>query len=199
MALPKIKTVWNPAYAIKDSNSVMRWCEDTNEAGLRFVGFCDDILPRSISHSGWFIDNYESETIRGAVWQLPTRHGKECFLAGYWDPFNGEPMAHIDMEVEHCKEEAARSADNLCEYVAEDMRRYSQIDSNEQRIEELLEEITTLRIEHSELVRGYRKYLATDEFLRNEYHRRAMALQSDVRELVEKIKKLRHFNKCLES
>src|SRR5690606_6667853 len=37
-----------------------RWCEDTEDAGLRFVGFADELAPRTIRHKGWYTDPYDS-------------------------------------------------------------------------------------------------------------------------------------------
>jgi hypothetical protein len=50
--------------------------------GLRDVGHADDILPRSISHRGWFADANQDETYRGHVWQLPARKGEPVNIAG---------------------------------------------------------------------------------------------------------------------
>lgn len=51
-----------------------RWIEAPELAGLRFVGFADEIAGRAISHRGWYLDSDgDGETARGAVYQLPAK------------------------------------------------------------------------------------------------------------------------------
>src|SRR5690606_9843007 len=66
-----------------------RWCEDTKDAGLRFVGFADELAPRAIMHKGWYANlDGSGEVYRGAVWQLPARGGQCIYVAGFPDPNN---------------------------------------------------------------------------------------------------------------
>ena len=73
-----------------------------------------DVVIRSIRHTGWFTDEYQSETIRGVVFRLP--HGRG-FLAG-WSM--GEGMASaVDRYVWDDEKDAARAADDMAERAAE--------------------------------------------------------------------------------
>src|SRR5690554_4252161 len=76
-----------------------RWCEDTAAAGLRFVGFADELVQfGAIDHKGWYTDpDGFGEVYRGAVWQLPARNGQCLYVAGFVDPCN-EGAALIDFD-----------------------------------------------------------------------------------------------------
>jgi hypothetical protein len=127
------------------------WIENTESAGLRFVGYCDDIC-QNIRHKGWYTDEdgLNGETLRGAVWQLPARHGIARYIAGYEDPCN-EGAAFVDLDIiggeggysirwsghgepemadqtranEDSKREAALRADSIAERNAEREREYN--------------------------------------------------------------------------
>lgn len=56
-----------------------RWIENPRAAGLRFVGFSDELA--SIDHNGWYLDSeIQNETARGAVYQLPARGGRPVYV-----------------------------------------------------------------------------------------------------------------------
>jgi hypothetical protein len=165
----KRASAWNPAYTLEHSTSVMRWCEDTARAGLRFVGFADDIAKLDISGYYTTEDNWSGEILRGAVWQLPARDGLEQYLSGYIDP-NNEGAANIDMQItaptnrtadyfdgsEGARLEAARSADAIAEYAAERERDYNARDQIEQRRDEIITNLESLRDAHSAEIREMR-------------------------------------------
>ena len=116
------------------------WIEDTESAGLRFVGYADEIC-KSIDHRGWYTDeDGDCKTYRGAVWQLPARRGIERFIAGYEDP-NNKGAAFVDLDIlsgnvigfspnleeanEEAKQLAAYNADSIAERNAEREREYN--------------------------------------------------------------------------
>lgn len=75
--------------------------------------WCDEVEGSRIGHTGWFTDDYQSETIRGLVMRLPGGRG---FLAG-WSM--GENMAsEIDSTLYETEKEAARAADREAEIAA---------------------------------------------------------------------------------
>lgn len=164
----------SPVKLVRPSNPVfsaygrdrLQWIEDTTAAGLRFVGYADQICPTSILHTGWFTDNYQSETIRGAVWQLPSRHGESLFLAGYEDNNNpGSALIDLDISIgdsprdswdnsprgQSAAKTAASWADSLAQRVAENERECHAKDMAEQDIEAARENLTRLRKEYREL------------------------------------------------
>lgn len=132
----------------KAGSDVMRWLEDTAAAGLRFVGWADD-LPGGPNHFGWFTradSDMDSEMLRGGVWQLPGRNGEARLVYGYaeFETRNQEtnpgsaavcvsdivrqPMrdqfGNLD-ETEGARD-AARWADGLAESQAEQSRDYDE-------------------------------------------------------------------------
>lgn len=125
---------YNPAHDWLGYKSC-RWVENVGKAGLRFVGYADDIL--NLRHSGWIADAFGDESYRGAVWQLPARDGRPCLVYGYEDPCNAG-AAHICFDPEwgadgeaggrygDATREAARMADGMAESFAEQEREYQQ-------------------------------------------------------------------------
>lgn len=121
-----------PCYAINSPSNIYynpsrngrRWIENPSQ-GLRDKGFADEQGLRSIDHKGWFVDDLQSDVYRGQVFQLPAHKGKERFLAAFADPYND--AAYIDFStVYDCAEDAARAADSMAEYTAEEERNYSE-------------------------------------------------------------------------
>lgn len=117
------------------------WVESLADAGLRFVGYADELA--SLRHRGWFADSFQDTTYRGAVLQLPGRGGRNRYLAAYEDPhnsgvylvdlsrpavFEGEggdyyPSNRIADSGAH---EAALAADSFAERHAERAREYDE-------------------------------------------------------------------------
>lgn len=76
------------------------WIENTKSAGLRFVGYYDEICKDyyRIRHKGYYTDEFQDEVFRGAVWQLPAQHGVARYIAGYADPIN-DGAAYVDLDI----------------------------------------------------------------------------------------------------
>lgn len=121
----------------------LRWIENTEAAGLRFVGWADEMA--GLRYSGWYADADEHETLRGGVWQAPGKAGSARLLYGYAEfegrgemnpgsaalcvsdivavPMRGE-FGNLD-ETDGARD-AARWADGLAESTADDRRDYSE-------------------------------------------------------------------------
>ena len=98
------------------------------EAHFRFVGTAHDITRRlsfyPLRHTGWYSRHDQDELYVGAVWQLPSRHGKRQFVPGYLDP-NNDGAAKLDLsQVGDDELEAARAADSFAERHAEQSLAY---------------------------------------------------------------------------
>lgn len=81
--------------------------------------YCDEIATRTIQHTGWYCDEYQSDTIGGLVVLLP--HGR--FIAGWT---MGDKMAssvHCDIVYDD-ELTAALQADTIAEQTAERERDY---------------------------------------------------------------------------
>jgi hypothetical protein len=129
-----------PARAHNYNN--VRWVENVS-CGLRLVDFADKIA--HLNHEGWFIDDdFQDETYRGVVYQLPARDGKAQYVYGYADPCNDD-CALLCFDVTDDKLEAANSADNFAESFAEEARDYSRASNAGRRYEELADEIKDMR------------------------------------------------------
>lgn len=138
----KIKTIeYNPAHETHGYS--VRWVEDVS-CGLRLVGFADEIS--RIDHRGWFTDEFQDETYRGIVYQLPARHGVSQYVYGYADP-NNDGCALLCFNVETDKLEAARQADRFAEIFAEYARDYNRASSAGQQYRDLDDEIKEMRKE----------------------------------------------------
>ncbi len=122
---------WSPS-------TLCRWIENPESVGLRLVGFADEINGAIINHTGWFTNEFQDESLRGVVFQIPGRNGRARFLSGYADP-NNPPAALVDLDIqesddcrgdesaaEEAKRDAARSADSLAESSAESERWYQE-------------------------------------------------------------------------
>jgi len=65
------------------------YVEHSRDVG-RFVGYSDELISGEISHRGWFTDSdIYDEVYRGAVIQLPARHGRARFVPAYLESCNG--------------------------------------------------------------------------------------------------------------
>lgn len=134
------------------------WIENTKSAGLRFVGYADEICGRAIDHKGWFTseNGWNGEVLRGAVWQLPARKGIPRFLGGYVDP-NNEGAAYVDLEIfegekggednDEAKRDAAMRGDGIAERDAEREREYNEAWQAGNEWSELGDEIAETRQE----------------------------------------------------
>jgi len=124
-----------PSYLSADR---YRWVENASK-GLRHVGSADDIV--KLGHTGWYIDNFQDETVRGEVYQLPAKDGECRFVPAVNDP-NNDDCACVDFRsVTDDKEECARWADSMAESWAEREREYQAEESKRIRLEEIEDEI----------------------------------------------------------
>lgn len=125
----------------KHGTDSLCWIESTADAGLRFVGWADELA--GLRHTGWHCDDEGRETLRGGVWQLPGHGGAARLIYGYAEfegrgemnpgsaalcvsdvvtvPMRGE-FGNLD-ETDGARD-AARWADGLAESTAEDRRDY---------------------------------------------------------------------------
>ena len=113
-----------------------RWVEKLDSAGLRFVGYADEIA--GINHTGWYADSHCDEILRGVVLQMPARNGCAQYLAAYADPNNrGAYRVNVTQiyvgdyrDYHHSNNEdsgardCAYAADSFAECVAESEREY---------------------------------------------------------------------------
>ena len=136
---PSAGSDWNPPWSAF-GESAMRWIENPEKCGLRFVGYADELA--RIGHTGWYIDDSQCETARGIVYQLPARDGHPIFVCGYADPHNGQDgrewsnPAALSMDIMYGETgyhstspadnpdaaDAARFADRITEIMAESER-----------------------------------------------------------------------------
>lgn len=161
----------------------LRWIERPQDAGLRFVGFADDVAPQRVEHRGWYTrtDDY-SETLRAAVYQLPTRSGRPVYVPGYQeigfgvdgaavvalrDLFRGdvggcEETQYIgryrrgDYEGETAARDAASRADRIAEIAAEKEREFSDAWQAARRWQDLQQTTTTEKAAARTLIRDMR-------------------------------------------
>ena len=139
--LKKRETVYNPPFQAH-GEAHMRWIENTHKAGLRFVAFADEIL--SLNYTGWFTSEFQDETLRGVVYQLPSRQGCEQYVYGYNDPcIDGSALLSFDVSED--KENAARWADNIAERAAEEERDYQEAWQAGSRHYDIGHEMATIR------------------------------------------------------
>lgn len=156
---PVAHGAYNPA-----TSDGYRWVESADDAGLRFVGFADELC-RSIDHKGWFTDEFQDGTLRGVVYQLPARKGRALYVGGYADAWN-KGAALLDFSrVEYgeiggaewaddgdAQKEAARIGDGMAETAAEDEREYQQAWQAGNEYADLGEEARSLRQRAREVI-----------------------------------------------
>jgi len=145
--------------------SHMQWVENPTQAGLRFVGYVDEVntsnyaFSGGINHKGWWTedDGLNGETARGVVYQLPARNGRPQYLAGYEDPCNagavclsldiqeGEQLDNRSASYSQDARDVANLADGIAERMAEESRRYSEAWRAGREFEDLADEISADR------------------------------------------------------
>ncbi len=159
---------YNPR--IEDSHDHERWVENVHEAGLRFVGYADEIL--GLRHTGWNTDPWgDWGVLRGAVWQLPARDGSAVYVHGYEDTENkGSALVCFDVQYgepggseydhEQAGRDAARCADSMAEYAAEKERDYQATESAKIRADELRDEAREMRASLCDTIRTVRESIS---------------------------------------
>ena len=126
------------AYNPESKENHYRWVEHISD-GLREVDEASKII--RLDHTGWFVDNFQDETVHGIVYRLPARDGKEQFAPAVNDPWN-QDCALVDFHsITDDKEDAARWADSMAERYAEKEREFQAEESAKMRIEDINEEI----------------------------------------------------------
>lgn len=186
------------------------WIENTKSAGLRFVGYADEIT--RLDHNGWYVDEDQDSTYRGAVWQLPARKGVARYIAGYVDP-NNKGAAFVSLDVisekggwsrlpgrvgsswwpqEHANDEAkhdaAQQADEIARIYAEKERDYTAVANARFRYDEIPEQIATERNAIRELITELR---AARKAITSELPRSCALLRAHIRKGLDAIQKLR--------
>lgn len=164
---------WTRPYNPRIDDTSQRLIEDTDAAGLRFVGFADELA--NLRHIGWCTspDGWCEDVMRGAVWLLPARHGCSQYVYGYVDPWNDD-AALIEFEpiegerggtgysaaTDQAATDAARCADSMAEHAAEKVRDYEAAESARVRAEELREEAKDMRADLCGTIREVRERIA---------------------------------------
>lgn len=149
-----------PMNASDPERAAGRFYESAEQAGLRFVGWADESL--RLRHTGWFADNYNEETFRGAIFRLPALRqskggGQERFIAGYGERMNdGFVLALCEVWNDDLIG-AAREAERLAERAAEVAREYEAKESAKMRIDEIADELKNIRSEILDLCRSIRE------------------------------------------
>jgi len=134
-----------PMNASDPERAAQRFFEDAEQAGLRFVGWADESL--RLRHTGWYSDNYQDETFRGAIFRLPGKRGKERFVAGYGESMNDGFVLDLCEVWNDDLIGAAREADRLAERAGEDSREYEAKESATRRVEDIADELKSIRID----------------------------------------------------
>jgi hypothetical protein len=151
-----LSSPWNRPFAAYGEKH-LRWIKDTSRAGLRFVGFADEIA--GLRHNGWYTDECHDETYRGAVYQLPARHGESVYVYGYQDPIN-DGAALLSFDRTEDKDTAARWADHVAERAAEQEREqerdYQEASTARLTYDDMGEELARLRAKLFTLCRELR-------------------------------------------
>ncbi|WP_315741037.1 hypothetical protein [Bradyrhizobium sp. SZCCHNR1093] len=126
----------------KVGGDMCRWVECPEQYGLRIVGFADNIAPRSVGHTGWFLDDEGmGEKARGVVFRLPSRNGRTLLVAGIADPYNNGP-AIVSFESTDDETTAAIWADHLADCYASAERDYQRVTGARARYDELADHIS---------------------------------------------------------
>lgn len=179
----------------------MRWIESLADCGLRFVGYADK-LNDNIRHTGWFTDEFQSETVRGCVLQMAGRNKRARFIAAYEDPYNPDTFAADFSDIEtgdighwYCEGQnddairtVARWADGLAERMAEESREHDYAWQRGREFHEYGEELTELRGNTRALIADIRAMRHNKVC---EYPAAAMAVENELDRILAKMKTLK--------
>lgn len=118
----------------------IRWVENPSAAGLRYVGFADEVN-HWIRHKGWYTspDGDDGEVYRGVVYLLPGRNRAPRFVGGYSNPWNDGVRIDFGSICED-SDTAANIGDRLAEIDAEKERDYQEAWQAGRQCEDLLDE-----------------------------------------------------------
>lgn len=116
-----------------------RWVKDAHEVAR-------------LDHTGWYTDEFQNELLIGVVLCF-SRKGRDCFLAG--TRHTGSDGVTVDSYTYDDEKEAARAADSMAEYAAEEELEWDRKESLKMRIEDLTDELKESRISLRKLLREY--------------------------------------------
>jgi hypothetical protein len=170
----------------------------------------DRTLERSIGHTGWYADEYYSETIRPAVVELKRFPG--ILFAATVESMGGmiavdlttwETVDFADCQSDYdagtarhdCARSVIQSADSIAQRMAEDSREYYRKDQVERDIEENRETLKTLRHEIRELARELKTLCPSA--LASEYPAAGKAVLASLRSLLADRRELMTANEKL--
>lgn len=138
---------YNKPFAVYGENQA-RWIEDTEEAGLRLVGyvteFRDSTRFRPKPSLGWYSTNFQDVTLYPVGYRLPSRKGAQRFVYGYADPCN-EGAALLCFDPCDSEDDAQRWACAFTKRAAEEHREEDAKYQAEQQIEGIVEELGEIR------------------------------------------------------
>ncbi|MBF0250382.1 MAG: hypothetical protein HQL35_07130 [Alphaproteobacteria bacterium] len=144
-----------PVDANDRARAARRFFGSATDAGLRFEAWVDDVL--RLRHTGWYADEFQDETFRGAVFRLPAgRKGRERFVAGYGESLSEGFVLDLTEVWDGDFIGAAHEADRLAERSAEDAREWQARESARLRLEDIAGELTTVRKDILDLCRSIR-------------------------------------------
>lgn len=129
---------YNREFTPEGTRSHYRWVENVSD-GVRLVGAAHEII--RLQHTGWYIDNFQDEVVKGMVYQLPSRNGECQYVPAVDDPCNKDCACLDFHSITDSKEDAARWADSMAEQWAETEREYQAKESERIRLEEIEAEI----------------------------------------------------------
>lgn len=204
----KPESIWNAtpqcgkpfaAYGEK----AMRWIENPSACGLRRIGEAHDII--DMRHKGWYLDDFQDETARGVVYQLPGRKHHARYLAGYETSYEREAVC-LSMEIyesddrrdgtfyrydcdDDAKRDAARAADSIAERMAEESREWYEANDNGRAARKKVSESVTIGTQCLVRLRRIRReFLSRREALADgvSYH----ATRNHIRKLVREARDL---------
>lgn len=158
-AKPRKCGFYNPEF--KSGRGSYRWIENCEAAGLRLVGYADELY-KGIGHRGWFTNNDGyGEIYRGIVYRLPARNGQNVYMAGYADPNNnGCALLSTELHYEAAADDlndVARFADRIAEHFAEQERDYQRAWSAVSMAKDAADEARQAARDALELVRELEK------------------------------------------
>lgn len=130
-----------------------RWVENASN-GLRFVGKAHEIV--RMDHTGYYIDNFQDETVHGQVWQLPARNGEPQYIPAVNDTWNPDCSCVDFTSVASDKEDCAQTADEMARVWAEREREYQAKEDAKNRLEEIDAEIKETYQDFRRIVREIR-------------------------------------------
>lgn len=154
--------IYNPEYKPTDlpfDVDRYRWVEHP-ESGLRHVGKSSDIV--RLDYTGWYVDNFQSETCNGEVYQLPARNHEPQYAPAVSDPWGNDAALFDFGHVTNDKEDCARMADDMARTFADHEREFQAKEDLKNRIEEIAGETKTLYRDFRNISRTLRKLPKTD-------------------------------------